>query len=89
VLPVRTVGFEFGNLGADVITPLGEQIVTRDFVLRPPGGVRMKGSKILYGTLDDHQFGMEPVEFRDPIHWFSPESKGANEAQNSGETLAQ
>jgi hypothetical protein len=43
--------FEFGNLGADVVAPLEQQIVARDFLLRPLSGVGAEGRKFLYAFL--------------------------------------
>jgi hypothetical protein len=69
--------FEFGNLGADVGATLDQQIVMRDFRLRPLPGVGADGRKILYASLDYGQLRVQPIELRGPIHYCSPTLKKA------------
>ena len=64
--------FEFGDLGADVGAPLDQQIVVRDFLLRPLPGVGAEGRKFLYASLDHGQLGVQLVELRGPIHGAHP-----------------
>jgi len=68
--------FELGNLGADVVAPLDQQIVVRDFLLRPLPGVGAEGRKILHASLDYGQLSVQPIELRGPIHC-GPELKKA------------
>jgi hypothetical protein len=75
VSPVHLGAFEFGNLGADVVAALDQQIVVRDFLLRPLPGVGADGRKILYASLDHGQLGVQPKELRGPIHYCSPTLK--------------
>ena len=69
--------FEFGNLGADVGATLDQQIVVRDFRLRPLPGVGAEGRKILHASLDYGQLSVQPIELRGPIHYCSPTLKKA------------
>lgn len=56
--------FEFGNLGADVVAPLEQQIVVRDFLLRRLSGVGAEGRKFLYAFPDHGQLSVQLIEFR-------------------------
>ena len=67
--------FEFSNLGADVGATLDQQIVVRDFRLRPIPGVGAEGRKILHASLDYGQLSVQPIELRGPIHYCSPTLK--------------
>jgi hypothetical protein len=75
--PVRMATFEFGNLGADVVAALDQQIVVRDLLLRPRPGVGAEGRKILHASLDHGQLSVQPIELRGLIHYCSPELKKA------------
>jgi hypothetical protein len=71
--------FEFGNLGADVVAPLEQQIAVRDFLLRRLSGVGAEGRKFLYAFPDPRsaQRTAYRVSQSDLIHYCSPKLKKA------------
>jgi hypothetical protein len=71
-LPVHMAAFEFGDLGAEVVAPLDQRTVVRDFLLRPLPGVGAEGRKFLYASLDRGQISVQLMEPRSPIHHAHP-----------------
>jgi hypothetical protein len=69
--------FEFGNLGADVGAPLDQQMVVRNFLLRPFQGVGAADRKLLQAFLDHGQLGIKLIELCGRIHCCSPKLKEA------------